>query len=249
MSLHPGQEHNIYEIAGTTTIRCPEESNGKLNHTVGFGMTGPVTRSDLSTIRHEPAPGDLEFYICEHAHPSAVEVLRSEGYEELRSISHFVRDLDDSADRGDVAINEAIDVDTLSQSELQTFIDMSVAGFRDAGRAPSLLQLLAESAAHRDDTTLFFARINDENAGSAGLAVLEVGDVKIGNLYIDSTLPAFRGKGVHQALLKARLGAAKRAGCRYVISTARKGSGSARNIEKAGLERVFDARIYAKKAI
>jgi len=238
-----------YDVANTTTIRCPPEPDGKMNHTVGFGMSGSPTQADLLAIEQTPPDGTPELYVCEYAHDSAWKLLRDEGYAEIRSISHFVRDLSQDLslqqDSGDVIITK------VPQAKMPDFIAASVDGFRDGDRRPSLLALLAESAAYRTgtDTMLFFATIEGSLVGSAGLACLTVDEqgTKIGNLYIDSTLPGFRGRGVHQVLLKARLQAAEKAGCRYAIATAKQGSGSARNIQKAGLEPVFDSRIFGKK--
>lgn len=248
-AIRPDESYATYDIANTTTIRCPPEPDGKMNHTVGFGMSGPVTASDLLAIEREPPNGFPELYVNEYAHDSAWDVIEKEGYTEIRSISHFARDL--SQDTALQQIFGDVVISTVPHDQNSDFVAASVDGFRDGDRRPSLLALLAESAARRTrtDTTLFFATVNGSLAGSAALACMTVDDegTKIGNLYIDSTLPAFRGKGVHQALLQARLQAAKGAGCKYVIATARVGSGSARNIEKAGLQRVFDCRIFGKK--
>lgn len=249
-AINPDGGFATYDVGNTTTIRCPPEPDGKMNHTVGLGMYGPVTRSELLAIEREPPDGTPEIYMCEYAHGSAWALLRDEGYDGIRSISHFVRDLRQAMTIQQDA--EDVIITTVPLQKTADFIAASVDGFRDGDRRPSLLALLAESAAHRTgtDTTLFFATVKGSLAGCAALACMAVDDdgTKIGNLYIDSTLPAFRGQGVHQALLRARLQAAKEAGCRYVIATARVGSGSARNIQKAGLERLFDSRIFGKKA-
>lgn len=246
-ALLPDSGNVTYEAANSTTVRLPEEPDGKLNHTVGFGMSGPVTQADLLAIEQTPPEGYPQIWMCEHADPSAYEVLKREGYEYIRSISHFATELGqdilefDSEPAGDFAIT------TVTAAELSEWVDSCVDGFRDGDRRPSLLKLLAQSAANRADTTLFFAKIDSKVAGSAALAVIEVGDTKLGHVYIDSTLPAFRGRGVHQALLKARLQAAKKAGCQYVFASAKEGSGSSRNMQKAGIPLVFTSRVYGKK--
>jgi GNAT superfamily N-acetyltransferase len=62
---------------------------------------------------------------------------------------------------------------------------------------------------------------------------------RIGGLFGASTLVEFRGRGVQTALLHARLRRAEEAGCELVMSLARPGSHSQRNITRLGLETIY----------
>lgn len=124
-------------------------------------------------------------------------------------------------------------------SESSDFISTCVEGFLPNGRSRVLLSVLARLALVREDTTVYFALINGVIAGAAGMSILETAQGKVAQLYIDSTLPTFQRRGVHGALIRARLNEAKLAGCSHAMLSAREGTGSARNAVRAGLERVY----------
>jgi GNAT superfamily N-acetyltransferase len=78
------------------------------------------------------------------------------------------------------------------------------------------------------------------------MAMIDTEDKKIVVLYIDSCLPSARGKGVHKALILERLRIAKDRGFDLACATAREGSISGRNMEKAGLRKAYSINIYTK---
>jgi GNAT superfamily N-acetyltransferase len=128
------------------------------------------------------------------------------------------------------------------------FVEASVAGFslQAQQRPRELLAALARIAHAREDTSMFVARIDGRVAGSAGLSVMETPRGRVGELYIASTLPAFRGGGVQTALLQARLAAARDAGCTLVFVGARPANTSARNVERAGFGLAFTKATFAR---
>ena len=71
----------------------------------------------------------------------------------------------------------------------------------------------------------------------------------VGELYIASTLPAFRRRGVQAALLRARLAAARDAGCALVFVGARLANTSARNVERAGFRLAFTKATFARPCV
>jgi GNAT superfamily N-acetyltransferase len=78
------------------------------------------------------------------------------------------------------------------------------------------------------------ARVDGKIAGSAGLSLIETPFGGVAHLYIDSTLPEYRGRGVQAALIRARLAAAHRAGYDLASLSARPTNASSRNAEKSG---------------
>jgi GNAT superfamily N-acetyltransferase len=81
----------------------------------------------------------------------------------------------------------------------------------------------------------------DGRAVAAGALSLEGG---IGYLASASTLPEFRGRGLQTALIRARIDAAASAGCELASSQAAFGSGSQRNLERAGLRIGYTKTIW-----
>ena len=78
------------------------------------------------------------------------------------------------------------------------------------------------------------------------MAVIDIDGCKVASLSMTSCLEPTRGKDVHKALLSKRIRVAKEIGCDMVIAAAREGSGSARNIERAGLRKLFTCKTYKK---
>jgi hypothetical protein len=259
-TLRQDEKYQIFDIAGSTTILSPSVHGRKLNHTYGFGMSGPVTTEDLRSIEDVYKAWDseaathprAEIDVCEHADTSAFELL-SQGYPVTGYVCQFQRDLVD-IDIPPAPVENIIKVVAVrspghivdANPSHKTFIDASIQGFRTGGRNIATLKALAESAVSRSDTSLFSATIDGELVGTAVMAVIDVDGCKVASLFMDSCLEHARGKGVHKALLSERMRVAKEIGCEMVIAAAREGSGSARNIERAGLRRIFTCRTYTK---
>jgi GNAT superfamily N-acetyltransferase len=93
---------------------------------------------------------------------------------------------------------------------------------------------------------LFIARVDNKIAGSAALASIKTSDGGVAHLYLDSTLPGYRGRGVQQALIQARLREALRRGLSLATTIARVGDGSARNAERAGLRIAYTTSIFTR---
>ena len=206
----------------------------KLNHVVGFGMGGSVSTQDLVTIEglYSDKNVSAEIDLCSHAHPTALQVLASNGYAANGWLNNYVRILTDN-DLQDQVV-PGIEIARVSSESFDEFIRCSVAGFKDNGRPELLLETLARIATSRSDTTLYFAMIDGKIAGSGGMAKIETSTGKVAHFYIDSTLPEYRGRGIQSALIRARVSDARRAGFDLASVGVRPGTGSARNIERSG---------------
>jgi hypothetical protein len=259
-ALRKNEEYAIHDIAGSTTILSPPVHGRKLNHTYGFGMFGTATMENLRSIEHAYKAWDCdaatrprpELDVCEYADTSAFDLL-SEGYSVTGFVCQFQQNLND-IDTSSAPTDSNVKVVALrspehaadDNSSYENLIDASVEGFRSGGRNVATLKALAESAVARSDTSLFSATIDGKLVGTAVMAVIGVESCKIASLFMDSCLEHARGKGVHRALLLERIRVAKEIGCDMVIAAAREGSGSARNIERAGLRKIFTCRTYTK---
>jgi hypothetical protein len=259
-TLRPNEKYVIHDIVGSATILSPAVHGRKLNHTYGFGMFGAVTTENLRSIEDiykawdseaatRPRP---ELDVCEYADASAFNLL-SEGYSITGFVCQFQQYLN-NIDPSPAPHNRTIEVAALRAPEHlddanashEVFINASVQGFRSGGRNVATLKALAESAVARSDTSLFSATIDGELVGTAVMAVIDVDGCKVANLFMDSCLEHARGKGVHAALLSERMRVAKESGCEMVIAGARESSGSARNIERVGLRKIFTCKTYTK---
>ena len=87
---------------------------------------------------------------------------------------------------------------------------------------------------------LYLARVDGVAAGSAALTV---GD-GLGYLANAATVPDMRGRGCQTALLTRRIADAAESGCDMVASLAEFGSGSQRNLERAGLRVAYTQAVW-----
>jgi GNAT superfamily N-acetyltransferase len=193
--------------------------------------------------------------VCEHADPSAFDLL-SKGYSVTGYVCQFQRYLNDidpspapPANNVKVTALRTLEDVTDANTSYEYFINASIQGFRSGGRNIETLEALAESAVARSDTSLFSATIDGQLVGTAVMAIIDVDGCKVANLFMDSCLEHARGRGVHAALLSERIRLAKEMGCEMVIAAAREGSGSARNIERVGLRKIFTCTTYTKDGI
>ncbi|CEL11836.1 hypothetical protein ASPCAL14932 [Aspergillus calidoustus] len=254
--LFPKDGFLAESIGGGVAAVTKPSFGRKLNHVAGFGMDGPVTDKDLGTIQrlYEKIGVPPEINLCPFAHPSASEVLKARGYQICAEMNVYAISLPDyktesedgAAANGSQPSDNAseIIISHVSPEEHSTFIKLSSAGFQAGNPESDLFHTLAATATIRPDTTLYFARINGQIAGTGGMALLDTPLGRVAELYIDSTVPDFRGKGIQSALLKARLAEAKNSGCELAAVTTWPTGTSARNVERAGFRLAYKKDVY-----
>jgi len=94
---------------------------------------------------------------------------------------------------------------------------------------------------HRKGWHLYLAYWRDTPAAVAMLHQFE----HIASLTLAATLPDYRGKGLHSALIKHRLQAAHELKCTHVTAQASFGSTSQRNMERAGMKLAWTRAIWS----
>ncbi|AJC19815.1 GNAT family N-acetyltransferase [Pandoraea pulmonicola] len=213
----------------------------KLNHVTGLGMGAAVSHEAIARLEAEyGARGlDVEIDVCPHAVPSTLAVLSERGYVTNAFSNTYVRELADD----DVEVSPPTGIEIVSGGSVSesTFVSHSVAAFEAQAkpRPRALLEALAVIAAARTDTTCFAATLDGHIAGTAGMSVMASPMGKIAHLHIASTHAAYRGRGIQFVLIRARLSAAREAGCTLASITARAQNVSARNTERAGFRLAY----------
>ncbi|KAH8435095.1 uncharacterized protein LDX57_012724 [Aspergillus melleus] len=248
--LYPSNDIQIQTIAGGIAIKTLPEFVGKLNRIVGLGMDNKVEEQDLRDVETllQPIGLEPEIHLCALAHPSALQSLNSCGYAVRHFLTTYVCSPGDVAtQQRRTAVEDGVTISRVTEHETEKFLQASVAGFEDGGRSPDLLRLLARLAAGRDDTYLYVATIDHQIAGTAAMAVIDSPNGGVAHLYLDSSLPRHRGKGVHAALIRARVLEAHRLGLDLVTMTTSAGSGSARSAERAGFRLAYTKGIFTKR--
>lgn len=225
--------YTTYAGHGVASFTLPSFKR-KLNRIIGFGMEGTASSEDLveAEIAYSNLGLDTEVSICPLADETALKVLVERGYKANGFINNYARAI--TAEDLHYVPVPGVEMIRLPADRAHEFATVSVAGYIDGGRPVLLLDTLARMAVLREDTTLYFALVDGQMAGSAGMALIETSKGRVAHTYIDSTLPEYRGRGIQAALLKVRLRDARRKGYDLASCGARPGTGSARNIERAG---------------
>ncbi|HUB83468.1 MAG TPA: GNAT family N-acetyltransferase [Bryobacteraceae bacterium] len=215
------------EIAGGCAIFVGAES--PLTQAVGLGLNGPVSEGEVDTLeaffrgRHSGISIDF----CPLADPGLLEILSRRGYratefnnvlvkrivgEPIVIVPHVRRALADEDDLWAHTVGRGY----FEQGDLTT-------AEMDVGRAifamPGALCYLA-------------AGESGEPAGGGALAVRD----GLATLFADSTIAAFRRRGLHRELIAARLNEAIALGCDMAMAATLPGSTSQRNYERLGFE-------------
>jgi GNAT superfamily N-acetyltransferase len=231
---------------GVVAITLPKFGR-KLNRATGFGMGGPVSEEDLITIENifNKVGIQTEISMCPFAHPSSLQVLAAREYTVESFMNFYVRVLIDE-DLKEMKI-DGVEISRVPADNTENFPSWSLAGYKDGGRAEFLLETVGRIAATRNDTTLYMATVNGKVAGSAAMASIRAAAGTVAHLYIDSTLPHYRGRGIQGGLLRARLADARRAGFDFASIQARPSNhGSCKNIERAGFSLAYTKTWFQK---
>ncbi|HMP42244.1 MAG TPA: GNAT family N-acetyltransferase [Roseiflexaceae bacterium] len=88
---------------------------------------------------------------------------------------------------------------------------------------------------------LYLAWVDGEPVSGAAIEIHD----GIAELMAAATMPAFRGRGLHTALLHARIAAAAAAGCDLIITHAVPGALSQKNLLQAGFAQLYTAVVVA----
>lgn len=250
--LYPDQDVIFRSVTnGGIVIRTLPVLTGKLNRAVGCGKDGDLDQRTLRELESMFAVIGLapEIHVSPFARLSTLQSLVAQGYEEKGVLSTYWCPLKDSVNETTphgILGRGAVETRLVAAHEVEDFIETSIQGFQSNGRSRELLEALARIATRRPDTQLFVALADNKIIGSAAVASIETSDGRVAHLYLDSTLPAYRGRGVQQALIQARLREARRRGLSLATTITRAGGGSARNAERAGLRIAYTTTILTR---
>jgi len=228
-------------VAGGVAAFTDPAYGRKLNHVAGAWLDTPMSQPELAALRaaytaHGVA---LEIDLCPYAPLSTLELLASAG----ASVNGYTNEywFDTTAYRQLSTAHAGVRVHVAERLELEAFVAASVAGFaaQPKPRPHTLLEILARAAITRPDSLACVAEIDGRVAGTAAVALLETELGLVAHLYLASTLPEFRGRGVQAALLQFRLHEAHARGAKVATSTTRTGNSSGRNVERAGFRLAY----------
>jgi GNAT superfamily N-acetyltransferase len=220
----------VLELGGGCAIFAGVGS--PLSQAVAIGLNGPVSAVDLDLLadffHSRGAPVSID--LCPLADPGLLPALGMRGFRPTEFNNVLVKRLAAAEIVLTPRVRRALacEDDLWSHTVGSGFFDQhELTGEEmDVGRAifamPGAICWLAVAE-------------TGEPAGGGALALHD----GLATLFADSTIPAFRRRGLHYELIAARLNEAMARGCHLATASTQPGSASQRNYERLGFEVVY----------
>jgi GNAT superfamily N-acetyltransferase len=204
-----------------------------LNQVYGWGVSGPVLATDLDAIEAFYSQQELRprIRVCPLADPSLLRVLGEREWRVRDYMNVYARQVD-PLDKRPPSVSDWC-IQTATPDEARRWFEHQGAGGDWAD--PDGVAFMTIRCTLKPHTRLFLAWFNGQPVGGGALET----HAGVAALMAAQTLPAFRNRGIHTALLHARLAAAADAGCDLAMVHTRPGAASQRNVLRAGFQLVY----------
>jgi GNAT superfamily N-acetyltransferase len=236
LTLRPETHITIEAVAGGFAIYAGEGS--PLNKAVGLGMYRSVTQAHLERVErfYRSRNAAPRVSVCPLADPSLIELLKADGYRLEMFYSVLVRSLAEGGRAGiPMPAQTNLQITQATPEEADLWIRTTGQGFTGQEIPPQEDTVILSPNFYAANATCFLAWIDGQPAGGGGMYIHE-GVAEFGGA---STRPAFRRQGVQTALLRARMDAARKAGCDLALVVTAPGEDSQRNVERAGFRLAY----------
>jgi GNAT superfamily N-acetyltransferase len=202
---------------------------------MAMGLRGTVSAAELDAVEARLRPSGerrRQVEVSAFADPSLYALLAERGYRVNEWQLVWTRPV---PQRGLAAPPPGVTVDRVQPGEEELYCRVVLAGALEAENVPdaavALLMPFADAAGHE----LYLARLGGEAIGGATLSFAD--DIAFVNGC--AVRPAFRGRGAHAALIRARLERARELGFALACSSTMPGTAARRNIERHGFSFVY----------
>jgi hypothetical protein len=226
------------------------EADSPFNKVAGLGFAGVPAPNDLDEVERAFAAygAPVQVEVANLADPAVGEVLTARGYR-LVSFENVL------GRRLDVAVEPVtppgVEVRRSRDDEFDTWLDVVAGALADAdtqGVASHeefprdvVIDAMRDMAAAGE--RLYFAFRNGVVAGGASLR-MSGGIAQFGGA---ATALAHRRRGIHTALLSARLADAGAAGCDIAVVTTQPGSKSQENVQRQGFDLLYTRAVLVRQ--
>jgi hypothetical protein len=218
----------VKSVAGGFLTFCGPAS--PLTHAVGVGMLGAVSTEEFEEIEDfftsRDAPVAID--VTPHTHVSVREMVTERGYRISDFSNVLVRAV--RADEPPPECPSRARVRTAAVAESDLYARTVVSGFlsrQDLNDEELVVGKILFGMPHAKP---LIAEVDGEIAGGCGVSIRN----QLASCFGDSTLPVFRGRGVHTAMICARIIQAIEAGCDLMTAGTQPGSQSQRNYQRLG---------------
>lgn len=230
---------------GAIAVYCGPDS--PISRAIGLGMGNePFDIASLDRAeafyrqREHPVPVE----VCPLADDGLLSALEARGYVVGAGFRHIlIRPLECRLGRRQAPVPTCVSVSQVDKADAEAvalWVEMISLGFAGlnlggeglptAGRGSAVDTSIARPTPGQPAVRLLQARADGELAGGG---VLELRD-DLALLRSQSTMPRFRGRGVQTEIVRQSLALAAAAGCRLAVVQTSPGTGSQRNMERAG---------------
>lgn len=215
--------HGILELAGGLALF--NGANSPLTQALALGLEGPVSAEALDRVEAHLGQqgGLLQLDLLPFADPALAQELARRGYRVGEFQQVFVRALPASPPPPTAP---GVELRPLHPGEAQVFSRTVAQGFMGRDEESALML----GTATMPGTTCFLALVDGEPAGGGTVAIHD----GVATLSGTGVRERFRGRGLQQALIAARLDWATRQGCTLASSSTLPASPSQRNMERLG---------------
>lgn len=220
-------------IATFTGIDSP------ISQVIGAGLDENIPETELDRLeeffRTRGAPAILE--LSSFAAPSFVEMLNRRGYTVVE-FSHVLCRKCERTEQfphvpGEITIREL--APEMHSEKAKLYTEVVSQGFAESLPITQDLLDVVEGFCYDPKGRCFLASFDGQPAGGGAAALFE----GIGTLGGASVLPQFRRRGIHAALMAARMKWVASQDCEWFLSVAHPGSASQRNMERVGFRLAY----------
>lgn len=212
-----------------------------LSQAQGLGHDGPVSDDELERLEafFDSRGSATAVEVASLADPGLLPTLSRRGYRVAEQTHMLIRALGAGGDEEtffDLALAPGLTVGKVGESDRPVWGATVLRGFFEGDvEPPESIADVMEAMTSATGSSGWLARVEGEPAGGAALLV----DDGLALFAGDATLPAFRGRGVQTALIRARLAAAAPLGCDLAVACTQPGTTSQRNFERLGFRVVY----------
>lgn len=233
--LYPDASAESIEVAGGlvafTGVKSP------LSQAVGIGTFAPVTEAEIAQITdfYESRAATPRVFVTPFADVSLGRGLANAGYAPAEYENVLASDSFDVHAMPDDRIGIAPDVTAWARASAQAFTDRE-----DLAPGDEIIALIIASSKG-------VCPLEAHDGGAiVATAAMDVRD-ECAALLAGSTMPAFRGRGWHIAMIRDRIARARDAGVRIMRATARPLSVSERNFHRCGFITLYTRSLWERK--
>lgn len=221
----------VEPIGGGCAVYCGPKA--PLNGVYGWGLAGPVALAELERVEglYQSRGAAVRVRVSPLADASALQLLGARGYVAAEFMNVSARRLEPPGS----ALPPAADLHIRAATETEARLWFERSGAGGDWAEPDGVTFMTIRCTGKAGTRLFVAWQDGEPVGAGALEVHE----GVAALMAASTLPAYRRRGIHAALLRARLAAAVEAGCDVAMVHTRPGAASQRNVLRAGFPLMY----------